>query len=58
MLTCFSARSILSKPPRADKALENMQKALEINPDDGEVCYNLGESFSAGCGQSKAVSFY
>lgn len=36
--------SILSTPPQADKALENMQKALEINPDDGEVCYNLGQS--------------
>ena len=35
--TNLGAAYILSKPPRPEKALEHLQKALMINPDDGEV---------------------
>ncbi|GAA5933616.1 uncharacterized protein JCM15063_001362 [Sporobolomyces koalae] len=45
--TNLGAAYILSKPPRPEKALEHLQKALMINPDDGEVCYNLAAVLEA-----------
>ncbi|GAA6063609.1 hypothetical protein JCM10212_006226 [Sporobolomyces blumeae] len=45
--TNLGAAYILSSPPRPDKALEHLQKALMINPDDGEVCYNLAAVLEA-----------
>lgn len=39
--TNLGAAYILSKPPRAEKALEHLQKALMVNPDDGEVRLSL-----------------
>ncbi|KAK4048861.1 hypothetical protein OIO90_005669 [Microbotryomycetes sp. JL221] len=38
----LGAAYILSTPPRPDKALEHLQRALIMNPEDGEVCFNLG----------------
>ncbi|GAA5840164.1 hypothetical protein JCM5353_001039 [Sporobolomyces roseus] len=45
--TNLGAAYILSKPPRPEKALEHLQNALMINPDDGEVCYNLAAVLEA-----------
>ncbi|BGP17844.1 hypothetical protein JCM10213_008358 [Rhodosporidiobolus nylandii] len=39
--TNLGAAYILSKPQNVEKALEHLQKALMVNPDDGEVCFNL-----------------
>ncbi|GAA5969444.1 hypothetical protein JCM8115_003254 [Rhodotorula mucilaginosa] len=45
--TNLGAAYILSQPPNAEKALEHLQKALMMNPDDGEVCYNLAAVLEA-----------
>ncbi|BGP56664.1 hypothetical protein JCM8202v2_004294 [Rhodotorula sphaerocarpa] len=45
--TNLGAAYILSRPPDAEKALEHLQKALMMNPDDGEVCYNLAAVLEA-----------
>ncbi|GAA5981248.1 hypothetical protein JCM11641_005624 [Rhodosporidiobolus odoratus] len=45
--TNLGAAYILSKPPNPAKALEHLQKALMVNPDDGEVCYNLAAVLEA-----------
>ncbi|GAA5998594.1 uncharacterized protein JCM10292_002810 [Rhodotorula paludigena] len=45
--TNLGAAYILTKPPQPEKALEHLQKALMINPDDGEVCYNLAAVLEA-----------
>ncbi|GAA6009513.1 hypothetical protein JCM10207_003810 [Rhodosporidiobolus poonsookiae] len=45
--TNLGAAYILSRPPNPAKALEHLQKALMINPDDGEVCYNLAAVLEA-----------
>ncbi|GAA5889626.1 hypothetical protein JCM5296_002414 [Sporobolomyces johnsonii] len=45
--TNLGAAYILMSPPRPDKALEHLQNALMINPDDGEVCYNLAAVLEA-----------
>lgn len=43
----LGAAYILSTPPRPDLALSHLQEALEIMPDDGEVCFNLGAVLEA-----------
>ncbi|GAA5914588.1 hypothetical protein JCM6882_001210 [Rhodosporidiobolus microsporus] len=45
--TNLGAAYILSQPPKPEKALEHLQKALMVNPDDGEVCYNLAAVLEA-----------
>ncbi|BGP41582.1 hypothetical protein JCM10450v2_005632 [Rhodotorula kratochvilovae] len=45
--TNLGAAYILAQPPQPDKALEHLQKALMINPDDGEVCFNLAAVLEA-----------
>ncbi|GAA5970450.1 hypothetical protein JCM21900_003749, partial [Sporobolomyces salmonicolor] len=45
--TNLGAAYILMSPPRPEKSLEHLQKALMINPDDGEVCYNLAAVLEA-----------
>ncbi|GAA5874708.1 hypothetical protein JCM3774_004789 [Rhodotorula dairenensis] len=45
--TNLGAAYILSQPPNAEKALEHLQKALMMNPDDGEVCFNLAAVLEA-----------
>ncbi|CDR36241.1 hypothetical protein NBRC10512_007786 [Rhodotorula toruloides] len=45
--TNLGAAYILTSPPRPEKALEHLQKALMMNPDDGEVCYNLAAVLEA-----------
>ncbi|KAM0750695.1 TPR-like protein [Meredithblackwellia eburnea MCA 4105] len=45
--TNLGAAYIMSQPPRPDKALEHLQKALEINPDDAELVYNLAAVLEA-----------
>ncbi|GAA6035676.1 hypothetical protein JCM8097_004965 [Rhodosporidiobolus ruineniae] len=45
--TNLGAAYILSQPPRPEKALEHLQKALMVNPDDGEVCFNLAAVLEA-----------
>ncbi|TNY18228.1 TPR-like protein [Rhodotorula diobovata] len=45
--TNLGAAYILSQPPQPDKALEHLQKALMVNPDDGEVCFNLAAVLEA-----------
>lgn len=43
----LGAAYILSVPSRADLALEHLQKALELTPDDGEICFNLAAVLEA-----------
>jgi len=45
--TNLGAAYILSQPPQPDKALDHLQKALMVNPDDGEVCFNLAAVLEA-----------
>ncbi|ORY69170.1 hypothetical protein BCR35DRAFT_308199 [Leucosporidium creatinivorum] len=45
--TNLGAAYILSTPPRPDKALEHLQQALMISPEDGEVCFNLAAVLEA-----------
>ena len=53
--TNLGAAYILSQPPRADKALEHLQMALSISPDDGEVCYNLAAVLEATGEEEEAL---
>lgn len=43
----LGAAYILSVPSRADLALEHLQQALELTPDDGEICFNLAAVLEA-----------
>lgn len=45
--TNLGAAYILSTPPRPDLALEHLQEALAINPDDAELVYNLAAVLEA-----------
>ena len=39
--TNLGAAYILSTPPRPDKALEHLQQALMLSPEDGEVSFEI-----------------
>lgn len=45
--TNLGAAYILSDPARPDLALSHLQLALEITPDDGQVCFNLAAVLEA-----------
>lgn len=56
--TNLGAAYILSTPPRPDLALEHLQKALMINPDDGECCFNLAAVLEATGDDEEALIAY
>lgn len=56
--TNLGAAYILSRPPRPDLALEHLQKALEINPDDAELVYNLAAVLEATEDEEEALIAY
>ena len=56
--TNLGAAYILSSPPRPDLALEHLQKALEINPDDAELVYNLAAVLEATEDEEEALVAY
>lgn len=56
--TNLGAAYILSVPPRPDLALHHLQSALEISPDSGEICYNLGAVLEASGEEEEALVAY
>lgn len=56
--TNLGACFIMSEPPRPDLALYHLQEALEINPDDGEVCFNLAAVLEATGEEDEALVAY
>ncbi|KAI5475396.1 hypothetical protein MNV49_001464 [Pseudohyphozyma bogoriensis] len=56
--TNLGAAYILSQPPRPEKALEHLQKALMISPDDAEVCFNLAAVLEAMSEEEEALVAY
>ncbi|KAK4049543.1 hypothetical protein OIV83_004040 [Microbotryomycetes sp. JL201] len=54
----LGAAYILSTPPRPDKALEHLQRALMMNPEDGEVCFNLAAVLEATGEEEEAMLAY
>ncbi|CAD6575451.1 MAG: hypothetical protein CYPHOPRED_005711 [Cyphobasidiales sp. Tagirdzhanova-0007] len=45
--TNVASAYILSVPPNAAAAIEHLQKALEMSPNDGEISFNMGVIFEA-----------
>lgn len=45
--TNVASAYILSTPPNAVKAIEHLQKALTLAPEDGEINFNMGVIFEA-----------
>jgi len=45
--TNVASAYILSTPPNAAKAIEHLQRAMEIEPNDGEINFNAGVIFEA-----------
>ncbi|PLW51915.1 hypothetical protein PCASD_00834 [Puccinia coronata f. sp. avenae] len=56
--TNLASAYILSKPPEPFKALEHLKKAVELDPTDGEICFNLGAVNEANDHLADALAEY
>lgn len=56
--TNLASAYILSKPPEPFKALEHLKKAVELDPTDGEICFNLGAVNEANDNLADALAEY
>lgn len=56
--TNLASAYILSKPPQPFKALEHLKKAVELDPTDGEIRFNLGAVNEANEHLAEALAEY
>lgn len=56
--TNLASAYILSKPPQPFKALEHLKKAVELDPTDGEIRFNLGAVNEANHHLTDALAEY